>query len=71
MGFAMEFMLDHLREIARAFFMKKVQPAVDAIDTHIEALKKEVVDLEACRERLLSGVAGPSRFGDQTLIFGL
>ena len=51
--------------------MKKVQPAVDVIDTHIEALKKEVVDLEACRERLLSGVAGPSRFGDQTLISGL
>ena len=25
-GFAMEFILDHLREIARAFFMKKVQP---------------------------------------------
>ena len=32
-GFAMEFILDHLREIARAFFMKKVQLAVDAIDT--------------------------------------
>ena len=33
MGFVMEFILDHLRVIARAFFMKKVQPAVDAIDT--------------------------------------
>ena len=32
-GFAMEFILDHLHEIARAFFMKKVQPAVDSIDT--------------------------------------
>ena len=70
-GFAVEFMLDHLREIARAFFMKKVQLAVDAIDTRIEALKKEVADLEGCRERLLSGVAGPNRFGDQTLISGL
>lgn len=70
-GFAMEFMLDHLREIAQAFFMKKVQFAVDAIDTRIEALKKEVADLEGSRERLLSGVAGPSRFEDQTLISGL
>ena len=34
---------------------------MDAIDTRIEALKKEVVDLEARREHLLSGVAGPSR----------
>ena len=70
-GFAVEFMLDHLREIARAFFMKKVQPTVDAIDTRIEALKKEVTDLEGRRECLLSGVAGPNRFGDQTLISGL
>ncbi|XP_050271871.1 uncharacterized protein LOC126715345 isoform X2 [Quercus robur] len=70
-GFAVEFMLDHLREIARAFFMKKVQPTVDAIDTRIEALKKEVTDLEGRRERLLSGVVGPNRFGDQTLISGL
>ena len=70
-GFVVEFMLDHLREIARAFFMKKVQPTVDAIDTRIEALKKEVTDLEGRRERLLSGVAGPNRFGDQTLISGL
>ena len=28
-GFAVEFMLDHLREIARDFFMKKVQPTVN------------------------------------------
>ena len=48
--------------------MKKVQPAMDAIDTHIESLKKEVADLEAHRERLLSGVTGSNRFEDQTLI---
>ena len=53
MGFSVEFMLDHLREIAQGFFMKKVQPVVDAIDMRIKALKKEVVDLEARRERLL------------------
>ena len=70
-GFAVEFLLDHLREIARAFFMKKVQLAMDAIDAHIEILKKEVADLEVRRERLLSGVAGPSHFGDQTFISGL
>ena len=29
----MEFILDHLREVARAVFMRRVQPAVDAIDT--------------------------------------
>ena len=44
--------------------MKKVQPAVDAIDALIEILKKEVADLEACRKCLLFGVAGPSHFGD-------
>ena len=60
----MGFLLDHLREIARAFFTKKVQPAVDAIDAYIEALKKEMADLEARRECLLSCVAGPSHFGD-------
>ena len=71
MGFAMEFVLDHLREVARAFFMKRVQPAVDAIDARIEILKKEVADLKGRRERLLSSIDGPNRFGDQTLISGL
>ena len=51
--------------------MKNVQPVVDAIDAHIETLKKEVVDLKACRECLLSSVVGPNHFGDQTLISGL
>jgi len=66
-GFAVEYMLDHLHEIARAFFMKKIQPAVDAIGTHIEALRKEVADLEGRSEILLSSVAGSNRFRDQTL----
>ena len=63
-GFAVEFILDHLREIARAFFIKKVQPAVDAIDTQIETLKMEVADLEGCRECLLASIGGSSRCGD-------
>ena len=71
MGFAMEFILDHLHEIARAFFMKKVQPAIDAIDTHIEALRKDVANLEGRRERLFSSIGGSSHFGDQPLISGL
>ena len=71
MGFAVEFILDHLREVARAIFMRRVQPAVNAIDTRIETLKKEMADLEGRRKRLLSGIGGPSRFGDQTLISGL
>ena len=50
--------------------MKKVQPALDTIDALIEISKKEVANLEARRKRLLSGVAGPSHFGDQTLILG-
>ena len=70
-GFAVEFILEHLREIARAFFMRRVQPAVKAIDARIELLKKEVADLKGRRERLLSGVGGSSRFGDQSLISGL
>ena len=70
-GFAVEFILDHLREVARVVFMRRVQPAVDAIDTRIEALKKEVSNLEGRHKRLLSSIGGPSRFGDQTLIYEL
>ena len=68
MGFAMEFVLDHLGEVARAFFMKRVQPTVNVIDAQIKILKKEVADFEGRRKRLLSSIAGPNRFGDQTLI---
>ena len=50
----MEFILEHLREIARAFFMRRVCPAIEAIDVRIELLKKEVADLEGRREHLLS-----------------
>ena len=64
----MEFVLDHLREITRAFFMKKVQPAINAIDTRIETLKKEVADLKGRCERLLASICGSSRFGDQPFI---
>ena len=71
MGFAVEFILEHLRKIARAFFMRRVRPAVEAIDVRIELLKKKVADLEGRRERLLSSIGGPSRFGDQSLISGL
>ena len=68
MGFAVEFILDHLCEVTRAVFMRRVQPAIDA---RIEVLKKEAADLEGRRECLLSSVGGPSRFGDQALISGL
>ena len=37
---------------------------MDAIETHIESLKKEMADLEARHERLLSGVTGFGRFKD-------
>ena len=57
--------------LPKPFFMKKVQPAVDAIDTRIETLKKEVADLEGRRERLLASIGGSSCFGDQPLISGL
>ena len=68
MSFAVEFILDHLYEIALAFFMTKVQPTVDAIDTHIKALRKEVADLKGRRERLFTNIGGSSHFGDQPLI---
>ena len=70
-GFAVEFILEHLREIARALFMRKVRLAIEAIDVRIELLKKEVADLEGRREQLLFGISGPSRLGDQSLISGL
>ena len=63
-GFALEFLQEHLREIVRALFVRKIQHVVDAIDTHIENLKKEVADLEARRECLLSGVTSLNRFED-------
>ena len=50
--------------ISGSIFMKKVQPVVDAINTYIEALRKEVVDFEGRCERLLSSIDGSSRFGD-------
>ena len=67
----MEFILDHLREIAQVFFMRRVQLVVDTIDTRIETLRKEVADLEGRRERLLSNINESSRFGDQPFIYGL
>ena len=67
----MEFILDHLREIAQVFFMRRVQLVVDTIDTRIETLRKEVADLEGRRERLLSNINESSRFGDQPFISGL
>ena len=67
-GFVVGFILDNLHEIAQAFFMKKVQPAIDAIDTHIEALRNEVADLKGHRERFLSSIGGSSHFRDQPLI---
>lgn len=44
---------------------------VDAIDARIESLKKEIVDLEAYRERLLSDVTILDHFQDKPLITGL
>ena len=41
---------------------------MDAIDARIESLKKEVANLEAHHKHLLSRVASPSRFRNQTLI---
>ena len=67
----MGFLLEHLYEIARVFFRRKVQLAVDAVDAHIESLKKETTDLEARRERLLSDVIANDRFQDKPLITGL
>ena len=40
--------------------MRKVQPSVDAIDAHIESLKKEVADLKDRREHLFSRVTNPN-----------
>ena len=57
----------YLREVTQAIFMRRVQPAIDAIDAQIEVLKKEAADFEGRRECLLSSISGPSRFGDQTL----
>ena len=44
---------------------------MDAIETCIESLKKEMANLEARHEHLLSGVIGSSRFKDFTLILAI
>ena len=44
---------------------------MDTIDACLEVLKKEVVDLKAPSECLLSSAAGLSHFEDQTLISSL
>jgi len=44
---------------------------MDSIDARIKSLNKEVTDLEARREHLLSGVTSSSHFKDQTLNSGL
>ena len=64
-------LLDHLHQITWSFFIRRIQPAVNAINTRFESLKKEVADLEARHERLLSSVTSLSHFEDQTLISGL
>ena len=66
--FSMGFPLDHLCEIAQVFFVRRIQPTIDAIDTHIKNLEKEVTDLKAHHECLLFGVVAPNHFEDQTLI---
>ena len=69
--FVVEFLLEHLLEIARALFIRKIQPAVNAIDAHIENLNKKVMNLEARHECLLSSVTSPRCFKDQTVILSL
>ena len=44
---------------------------IDAIDTRVEALRKEVADLEGQCECLLSSIGRSSCFGDQPFISGL
>lgn len=69
--FAVGFLIDHLCDIARALFIQKIQLVVDVIDTGIKKLNKEVANLEAHLERLLSGITAPNRFKDQILISDL
>ena len=45
-------------------FERRQKSRTDMRCGFIELLKKEVADLEGRRERLLSGVGGPSHFGD-------
>ena len=70
MGFAVEFILDHLREIAQAFFIKKVQPTVDAIDLCLEVLRKEVVDLEGLVSAFFLALVEPTTLEISLLFMG-
>ncbi|KAK9999044.1 hypothetical protein SO802_018647 [Lithocarpus litseifolius] len=45
-------------------FVDTIQPTVDAIDTSIKVLRKEMADLEGRRERLLSSIGESNSFGD-------
>ena len=69
-GFKVGFLLDHLQEIACVFFRMKAQPSVDSIDARIERLK-EITNLEAHCELLLSVGVAPDGFKDNPFVTGL
>ncbi len=53
-GFALDFMLDHLRLVAQTLFSRRIKSAVSTLDTQIASLRTSLEALESRRGRLLS-----------------
>lgn len=53
-GFALDFMLDHLRLVARTLFSRRIKSAVSTLDTQIASLRTSLEALESRRGQLLS-----------------
>uniref|UniRef100_A0A2N9F869 Uncharacterized protein n=1 Tax=Fagus sylvatica TaxID=28930 RepID=A0A2N9F869_FAGSY len=53
-GFALDFMLDHLRLVAQTLFSRRIKSAVRTLDTQIASLRTSLEALESRRGRLLS-----------------
>ena len=57
-GFAVEFILDHLREVAHAVFMRRVQSDIDVIDARIEVLRRRQLTWRAVANAFFLALVG-------------
>ncbi len=48
-GFAIRFILDHIRHLARIIFGQKARENLEALDCQIEEVKKALAELEVIR----------------------
>uniref|UniRef100_A0A2N9IYJ5 Uncharacterized protein n=1 Tax=Fagus sylvatica TaxID=28930 RepID=A0A2N9IYJ5_FAGSY len=59
-GFAVGFILDHLRDMARAVFNQRAKGVIENLNTQIVDLKKTFTELEFRRDQLVAGGLAPT-----------